>query len=106
MPKPILKKPPMPSSPSASSISKEERGRQPAIYHAEIIQQRKALELAILRATETLIDLPSPATVDPSDPSRDDASAVRSLLVPFQPSDYDGLIQERNIEGKCGYVLC
>jgi hypothetical protein len=102
MPKSILKKP---LSPSASS-SKEERDRRTAICHAEIIQQRKDLEIIILKATETLIDLPSAATVDPADPSPDDASTVRSLLVPFLPSDYDGLIQERNIEGKCGYALC
>ncbi|KAI9774632.1 MAG: hypothetical protein M1840_002881 [Geoglossum simile] len=104
VPKSILKPPKRPSpSPSAS---KEERDRQTAIYHAEIIQQRKDLELVILNSTEALIDFPSPATIDPTDPHHDDASTVRSLLVPFQPSDYDGLVQERNIEGKCGYVLC
>ncbi|KAH0563210.1 hypothetical protein GP486_002227 [Trichoglossum hirsutum] len=106
MPKSILKKPPARPSPSSSSLSKEEQDRQIAIYHAEIIRQRKDLEFAILNATESLIELPSAATRDPADPSRDDASTVRSLLVHFQPSDYDGLIQERNIEGKCGYVLC
>ena len=102
VPKSILK----PPKPSPSSASKEERDRQTAIYHAEIIQQRKDLELIILNSTEALIDFPSAATVDPADPHHDDVSAVRSLLVPFQPSDYDGLIQERNIEEKCGYVLC
>ncbi|KAI9865180.1 MAG: hypothetical protein M1813_002500 [Trichoglossum hirsutum] len=106
MPKSILKKPPIRSSPSSSSLKKEERDRQTAIYHAEIIQQQKDLELAVLNATEALIELPSAATLDPADPSRDDLSTVRSLLVHFQTRDYDGLIQERNIEGKCGYVLC
>ncbi|KAH0544306.1 hypothetical protein FGG08_001569 [Glutinoglossum americanum] len=100
IPKSILKKPPMPHT------SKEEQDRRTAIYHAEIIQHRKDLELTIINATETLIDFPSAATADPAAPSHEDASAVRSLLVPFQPSDYDGLIQERNIDGKCGYVLC
>src|SRR5579862_7015950 len=104
MPKSILKPPKRPST--SPSASKEERDRETAIYHAEIIQQRKDLELLILNSTEALIDFPSPATIDPADPHHDDASAVRSLLVPFQPSDYDGLVQERNIEGKCGYVLC
>ncbi|KAI9779224.1 MAG: hypothetical protein M1839_007476 [Geoglossum umbratile] len=101
VPKSILK-PPRRTSTSPLSVS---RDRQTAIYHAEIIQQRKDLELVILNSTEALIDFPL-ATVDPADPHHDDASAARSLLVPFQPSDYDGLIQERNIEGKCGYLLC
>jgi RNA polymerase II-associated protein 2 len=104
VPKSIFKPPKRPSP--SSSASKEERDRQTAIYHAEIIQQRKDLELFILNSIEALIDFPSPATVDPADPHHDDASTVRSLLIPFQPSDYDDLVQERNIEGKCGYVLC
>ena len=27
-------------------------------------------------------------------------------MQPFQPSDFDSLIEERNIDNKCGYVLC
>jgi hypothetical protein len=27
-------------------------------------------------------------------------------LVPFQPSDYDALIEERNVADRCGYALC
>jgi len=84
----------------------KDRERQTALYHAEIIQHRKELELAILKATETLIDLPSDATADPTNPSLEDSKNFRSFIAPFQPSDYDGLIQERNIEGKCGYCLC
>lgn len=33
-------------------------------------------------------------------------TTLKTALVPFQPSDYENLILERNIEGRCGYVLC
>ncbi|KAI4161110.1 MAG: hypothetical protein LQ342_005147 [Letrouitia transgressa] len=96
--KPILKKP--------SSANQEDRNLERALYHANLIQQRKDTELLILQNTETLLDLPSPNTKDCSNPSAADVSTVTNLLQPFQPSDYDSLIEERNIDQKCGYVLC
>jgi hypothetical protein len=34
------------------------------------------------------------------------AAGLKGHMKSFQPSDYDSLIEERNINGKCGYVLC
>ncbi|TVY89958.1 putative RNA polymerase II subunit B1 CTD phosphatase [Lachnellula willkommii] len=103
MPKSILKK----TSYPATTTSKEDRDRELALYHAELIQQRKDIELEILLSTETLVDYPlATAPYDASNPSPADAKAFKYLLRPFQPSDYDALIVERNINERCGYTLC
>jgi hypothetical protein len=91
----------------ATGPSKAERDRETALYHAYLIQNRKDIELEILISTETLIDLPTPnASTSVSSPSSSDVHTFKTLLQPFQPSDYDTLILERNINHKCGYVLC
>ncbi|KAI9760277.1 MAG: 40S ribosomal protein S17 [Chaenotheca gracillima] len=99
--KSILKK-----SQDSTAKTREEQNRETAIYHARLIQQRKDAEEEILTATETLLDFPSPLTTDPSCPATSDVKRFKELLEPFQPSDYDALIQERSIDGRCGYVLC
>ncbi|KAE9371248.1 hypothetical protein N431DRAFT_425919 [Stipitochalara longipes BDJ] len=102
-PKSILKK----ASYPATTSSKEDRDREVALYHANLIQQRKDIELNILLSTETLIDYPlAKAPYDASNPSSADAKEFKRLLRPFQPTDYDELIYERNINEKCGYTLC
>lgn len=93
-----------PSPPAA--ISREDRNRETALYHARLIQHRKDVEQLILTSTETLLDLPSNPASDPAHPSPAEATQVKELLKPFQTSDYDSLIEERNIDGRCGYVLC
>ncbi|PVH83509.1 hypothetical protein DL98DRAFT_486287 [Cadophora sp. DSE1049] len=116
--KSILKKyPSQPSSstqpsnttpPSSESKTFEERTREIALYHAQLIQQRKDIELEILLSTETLIDYPlsQPPHYTASSPSPSDASTFKNLLTPFTTSDYDALIEERNINEHCGYTLC
>jgi len=120
--KSILKKyPSLPSSttsqPSTTSPSRpsdpdpktfEERTREIALYHAQLIQQRKDIELEILLSTETLIDYPlsRPPAHSASSPSPSDALSFKTLLAPFTTSDYDALIEERNINEHCGYTLC
>ncbi|KAH8678960.1 Rtr1/RPAP2 family-domain-containing protein [Tricladium varicosporioides] len=104
MPKSILKKS---SYPATTTNSKEERDRELALYHARLIQARKDIELEILLSTETLIDYPlATSPHDASNPSPEDAKAFKDFLRPFQPSDYDALIVERNINEHCGYTLC
>ncbi|KAF4632276.1 hypothetical protein G7Y89_g5861 [Cudoniella acicularis] len=105
-PKSILKK--SSSYPAAATTSsKEERDRGLALYHARLIQSRKDIELEILLSTETLIDYPLASSLyDASNPSPADAKAFKDFLRPFQPSDYDALIVERNINDHCGYTLC
>ncbi|KAL8719234.1 MAG: hypothetical protein Q9225_003742 [Loekoesia sp. 1 TL-2023] len=107
-PKSILK----PSSnlskdiPTPPTLSREERNRQLALHHARLLQYRKDIEARNLASTEILLDLPSSSSASPAEPSAIDTQAVRDALRTFQPSDYDALVEERNIDHKCGYVLC
>lgn len=103
-PKSILKRPSYPATTNSSSAM-EDRNREVALYHANLIQQRKDVELTILLSMETLIDYPLSAQ-PASSPSADDIQTFKDLLQPFQPSDYDELVQERNINNRCGYALC
>lgn len=98
MPKSILKNP--------TQTTEEDHNRQIALQHADLIQQRKDIELEILSATESLIDLPTPGQKDPARPFSSDLSLVEEALNIFQPSDFDTLVEERNINRRCGYVLC
>ena len=77
-----------------------------ALHHAHNIQARKDTEATILSRIESLIDFPPSDTADASNPSSEDVETFKSSLRPFQPSDYDNLILERNIDGRCGYALC
>ncbi|MCJ1391734.1 hypothetical protein MMC18_004599 [Xylographa bjoerkii] len=113
IPKSILKKFPLknkilatatPESPRPSA--RQIRNREIALQHAHLIQQRKDVESSILAATETLLDFPSCQTADPAYPASADVTQVKTLLQTFQPADYDSLVEERNIDGKCGYILC
>ena len=80
--------------------------RQAALYHANILQHRKETEFRILESLEALLDLPTSAQADPARPSTEDVHALREALTLFQPSDYDVLVEERNINRLCGYALC
>ena len=91
---------------SIPARSREDRNKETAIYHAQLLQQRKDVEALILASTETLLDLPSSPTADPARPRPQDVNLVKNSLRPFQPSDYDSLIEERNINKHCGYILC
>ena len=120
--KSILKKPPSSSlssypasnnnsssSPSASpATSRADHDRELALYHANLLQQRKDVEFTIVLNMEALIEYPLTrgAAYDASNPSTTDARSFKQLLRPFQPSDYDAMIQERNINDHCGYALC
>lgn len=98
----ILKK----SNVALSKPTKEDHDRELALYHANLIQQRKDIELEILLSTERLIDFPLSINSTAANPAPSDVSLFKTLLQLFQPSDYDCLIQERNINEHCGYTLC
>lgn len=91
---------------SKPARSREDRNKETALYHAQILQQRKDVEALILASTETLLELPSSSTADPARPCLQDITLVKNSLRLFQPSDYDLLIEERNINRQCGYLLC
>lgn len=108
-PKSILKKTSYPatSTTAIATPSREERDRETALYHAQILQGRKEIELDILSAIEELLDYPlAGPSHDSSNPSPEDTKGFKHLLKPFQPSDYDDLVLERNINDSCGYALC
>lgn len=86
--------------------SREERIREAAIHHANLLQERKDTEMQILESLEKLIDYPTQASSDAAHPLAEDITNLKLMLIPFQASDYDDLIEERNINRKCGYVLC
>ena len=94
------------SDPPSATQAHHDRNYNTALYHANLIQAQKDAETLILASTETLLDLPSSPTADSSHPSPKDAALVKNSLRPFQPSDYDALIEERNINKTCGYILC
>ncbi|KAI9785585.1 MAG: hypothetical protein M1835_003308, partial [Candelina submexicana] len=83
-----------------------DRNTDSALLQATLLQQRQEFELQILDATEKLIDFPSLQSADPAHPDPAEATRFKTLLTLFQPADYDSLIHERNINGKCGYALC
>ncbi|TAQ83367.1 Protein-serine/threonine phosphatase/4-nitrophenylphosphatase [Chlorociboria aeruginascens] len=112
-PKSILKKPLYPATNMKGMtntpriLSKADRDRSTALYHAGIIQQRKEIEALNLESLETLLKCPlSVAPYSSANPSPSDAQTFKALLRTFQPSDYDALIEERNIMDRCGYALC
>lgn len=105
MPKSILKQ----SSTSRDlqlSSSREAHNREIALFHANLIQEQKDIESFILSATETLLDFPPSQESNPAHPAPVDTATAKVLLVSFQVSDFDALIEERNIGNKCGYILC
>ncbi|KAK6220321.1 Rtr1/RPAP2 family protein [Colletotrichum tabaci] len=83
--------------------------REIALQHARIIQQRKDLELEILECLALLSEYPTERgsrLYSAAHPSPRDAADFKANVRLFQPSDYDDLIEERNVNGLCGYTLC
>ncbi|KAK1640931.1 Rtr1/RPAP2 family protein [Colletotrichum phormii] len=83
--------------------------REIALQHARIIQQRKDLELQILESLAELSEYPTERgsrTFSAANPSPRDVADFKANIRLFQPSDYDDLIEERNVNGLCGYTLC
>lgn len=103
IPKSILKKPSAQRNDDQRTFEqiKAERDLETALYHANMIQDRKNIELEIILSTEKLLESPSS-----TEPSAHDIALFKKLIRQFQPSDYDCLIEERNICRKCGYALC
>jgi hypothetical protein len=103
---PLAKLPSMKEPPPTNGQSKQERAREIAIYHANIIQAQKDVENDILEALEELIEFPTAPDASSAHPAPADVEAFTKYITPFQPSDYDSLLEERRIANKCGYVFC
>ncbi|KAM0346630.1 hypothetical protein ACHAPU_005342 [Fusarium lateritium] len=100
-PKGILKKP-------KSIKERDTDPREIAIEHAKIIEHRKELEAEILDNLVILSEYPlvREPSYNASNPSPSDIADFKAHVRLFQPSDYDDLIIERNVNGLCGYTLC
>lgn len=83
-----------------------ERNRALALHHANLLQDRKDIEAEILASLETLIDYPTTSDASPAAPSATDLASFRTMIRPFRVSDYDSLLEERNLAHKCAYVFC
>jgi len=86
--------------------AREARIKEVAMRHALSIQEKKDLQGKVLDMILIAYDLPSSATTDPAHPHSTDATAFRECLRIWRPSDLDELIQERNLDDRCGYALC
>lgn len=94
------------NAPPPATKPVNERHLQVALHHANVLEERKKVEAAVLDSIIALMDYPTTPDADPTRPSPADADFFRSAVLPFQPPDYDALIEERNIADKCGYALC
>ncbi|KAI6779901.1 putative RNA polymerase II subunit B1 CTD phosphatase-like protein [Emericellopsis cladophorae] len=95
----------IPKSIRQPSRPSKEDARALAVQHATILQHRKDLEAQILSSLIYLSTFP-PNTTVASQPNPADAREFRNHIRLFQPSDYDDLIAERNVNDLCGYALC
>jgi len=95
------KKVPEISEEQKAQAEKDKRNLEIAVAHANLIQHQKNVEGQILNAITALIDYPAQNAF-----TTQEALTFTALVKAFQPSDYDSLIEERRIDGKCGYTLC
>ncbi|PTB64667.1 hypothetical protein BBK36DRAFT_1122935 [Trichoderma citrinoviride] len=102
-PKGILK-----DSITPSGDSKKQTAREIAIHHATLLQHRKDLESQILDSLILLSEYPlvREAPYSSANPAPSDIADFKANVRLFQPSDYDDLIEERNVNELCGYTLC
>lgn len=104
--KSILKPPAKKKAPTLTDEQKEKaetdrKNLNIALQHAYRIQAQKDIEARILDSLTLLIDFPAAPKCTPKE-----ALTFVQLIKPFQPSDYDSLIEERTIDNHCGYTLC
>jgi RNA polymerase II-associated protein 2 len=84
----------------------EDRIRATAVKHAKMLEEKKQLRNRILDLVVECFDLPSKQIASPKDAPQTDVSLFKTSANLFQPSDFDDLVLERNIDNRCGYALC
>ncbi|KAF4552956.1 Hypothetical protein D9617_8g049690 [Elsinoe fawcettii] len=85
----------------APKTDAEARNLRTALMHAEQIRSQKETSLKILESIEALSLLPS---TNPAPAA--EIEQFKTEVALFQPSDYSALLEERNVNGFCGYTLC
>ncbi|UNI16631.1 Protein-serine/threonine phosphatase [Purpureocillium takamizusanense] len=93
---------------NAAPLPSPEEARKIAIHHATLLQHRKDLEARILDSIIELSEYPRDRSPQYSaaSPAPADAEAYKQQVRLFQPSDHKDLVEERNVNGLCGYTLC
>ena len=89
--------------------SRESKVRAIALRHAYDLEDKKRLQREIIDLVIECFDLPHDVSKETELESliqpADIATFKRALSL-FQPSDFDDLIYERNVDNRCGYALC
>ncbi len=75
-----------PAPPAARS--REDRDRETALHHAQLLQQRKDVEALVLASIEALLDVPSSLDADPAHPHPSDAALVRRSKIRKRGTEY------------------
>lgn len=83
-----------------------DRFRETAVRQARILEDQKRIRDQVTDLIIECYDLPSQPNASPSDPVPADVKIFGTALSLFQPSDFDELVSERNIDDRCGYALC
>ena len=91
---------------SSPNSGQDSRRRATAVRHAVLLEEKKKLKSRILDLVLEAYDLPSQKTSSPAEASSVDIQLFKTCLCLFQPSDFDDLVRERNIDDRCGYALC
>lgn len=86
--------------------TKDSQIRATAYRHAQSFEEKKALRNRVADLVVGLFDIPADANADPAYPRPSDVALFKQGLSLFQPSDFDDLVRERNIDDRCGYALC
>jgi len=88
---------------SAEAAALKKRHMDIAIKHALLIEHQRKTSDQVLKHIELLLDFP---TSPESTPTSTDATNFLRLVEIFQPSNFDELVEERRIDGRCAYPLC
>ncbi|GJN80401.1 Rtr1/RPAP2 family protein [Purpureocillium lilacinum] len=93
---------------NAAPLPTPEEARKIAIHHATLLQHRKDLEARILDSVIELSEYPRDRSpqFSAANPAPSDAEEFKQQVRLFQPSDHKDLVEERNVNGLCGYTLC
>lgn len=83
-----------------------DRFRETAVRHARILEDQKRVKAQVADLIIECYDLPSQRKTSPSQPVSADVKVFSTALSLFQPSDFEELVSERNIDDRCGYTLC
>ena len=84
-----------------AQTERDQRNLNTALHHAHKFQNQKDVSAQVLNSIVILLEMPATTTFTPKE-----TLAFIDLVQIFQPSDFDSLVEERRIDGKCGYALC